>query len=154
LDSRRLWKQCLEAKTLLKILWKLEAASDEQAPQDGSWREKKLWRDNALKKSREKIGWANHHAVTLWIGFSEALAHYYNCHVIEWEARGYNNNSQELIQLPEEVYVPFWTQLHSFHQNHRAALIEKEIDRKEKIWYQNQKKFLEAPKFVDYVWEP
>ena len=154
LDQRRLWKQCLEAKTLLKILWKLENATSEEAPQDGSWEDKKLWREKALKNTKEKIGWVRHPAVTLWIGFSDALAYYYNCHVVEWESRGFKNNSQTLIDLPEEIWLPGWTQSREFHLNHRAALLSKEVERQEKSWYQEQARFLKAPKFTNYIWEP
>jgi hypothetical protein len=62
LDSRRLGKQRIEARQILRVL---QGAS---------------------------TGWRNHPAVAIWRGYEGALAAYYNAVLREWVRRGYRNS--------------------------------------------------------------
>ena len=68
LDYRRLGKQRLEAMQLVNSTNKLA--------------------DNP----NAKVGWMNHPARFMWIGYMDALKLYHNVCIQEWVARGYNNN--------------------------------------------------------------
>lgn len=85
------------------------------------------------------LGFVYHPAVQMWLTYEDALKHYINCHIEEWKSRGYTN-SMQIYNLPK------------IHQNHRAALREKEIARGEKPWYIQKNDFLQAGEFVDYIW--
>jgi hypothetical protein len=62
LDSRRLGKQRVEARQILRVL------------------------------RGQSAGWRHHPAVLIWRGYDEALAAYYNAVLREWIARGYRNS--------------------------------------------------------------
>jgi len=61
LDSRRLGKQRIEARQILRVL------------------------------RGQSAGWRHHPAVLIWRGYEDALAAYYNAVVREWIERGYRN---------------------------------------------------------------
>jgi hypothetical protein len=69
LDWRRLGKQRLEARQILRAL------------QHGSG------------------GWFNHPAVRMWLGFEPALVSYGNVMIIEWSQRGYHNTMELLTVM-------------------------------------------------------
>lgn len=62
LDSRRLGKQRIEARQILRVL------------------------------QGKATGWQHHPAVAIWRGYEGALAAYYNAVLREWIARGYKNS--------------------------------------------------------------
>jgi hypothetical protein len=98
-----------------------------------------------------KIGFSNHSAVRMWYGYRFALMDYINAHIKEWIKRGYTNTMQ-LYDVPLDYPRPKWTWDHSMHENHRGALINKELDRGEAPWYVYMQDFLKAKKFTEYVW--
>lgn len=61
LDSKRLGKQRIEARQILRAL------------------------------RGQSAGWRHHPAVRIWRGYEDALAAYYNAVLREWTARGYRN---------------------------------------------------------------
>lgn len=98
-----------------------------------------------------KLGWCYHPAVKMWLGFEDALKAYIQAHIQEFIARGYKNNL--IIDPPENIRRPSWTFDPELHQNHRAALLKKEIDRKEPSWYAKIPEFTSAGPFIDYKWK-
>ena len=73
---------------------------------------------------RTKGGWINHPAVTMWRGFPNLLAYYYNDILDEWVKRGYRNNMEYII-CPPSVTEPFWLGDKDFHSSHRSNLLRK-----------------------------
>lgn len=98
-----------------------------------------------------KLGFVYHPAVRMWYGYEDALKAYINAHIDEWVTRGYQNTMIRYT-IPEKFDRPPWTDNASFHQNHRAALLNKEYQRREAPWYQQQPLFLTAGPFDDYYW--
>jgi len=99
-----------------------------------------------------KLGFANHPAIRMWYGYQEALKYYINCHIDEWIKRGYKNTMKkyDIIGIPN---MPSWVYSEDFHRVHRAALITKELQRREKPWYINNPLFIvEKDRFNDYIW--
>jgi hypothetical protein len=99
-----------------------------------------------------KLGFVNHPAVRAWIGYDSALKHYINCHITAFVERGCNNNMKYHYDVPDTLIVPPWVFSSEIHDNHRAALIQKEIDRNEPDWYKDNLLFVGLPPFVDYIW--
>ena len=93
---------------------------------------------------RTKGGWINHPAVTMWRGFSNLLAYYYNDILDEWVKRGYKNN-MEYIVCPPSVTEPFWLGDKDFHSSHRSNLLRKDLE------YYSQFNWLEDAS-QEYVW--
>lgn len=98
LDSRRLGKQRIEARTILNILLHPE----------------------------DKRGWRNHPAVRMWRGYEEALKLYYNLCLDEWVRRGYRNNMPPAPLDQEALVWPWWLGRPEFHAVHRASLLRKD----------------------------
>jgi Pyrimidine dimer DNA glycosylase len=97
------------------------------------------------------LGFVYHPAVEMWLTFETALKHYINCHIKEWIHRGFVNTMSS-YELPLTFIRPKWSHDSTFHQNHRAALINKERVNGENPWYANNKLFVEAGPFDDYIW--
>ena len=98
-----------------------------------------------------KLGFSSHPIVVMWFGYTDALKSYINEHIDEWIHRGYNNNMNKYI-INKSFDRPKWTYDQEFHKNHRSALLNKEITRKEKPWYQLKQEFLNSGEFIDYIW--
>lgn len=109
LDYRRLGKQRVECKQLLKALGH-EIVDGELVKTDGS-----------------KAGWANHPAAKMWRGYEFALAVYMSVMIQEWRRRGYNNTMPEL-NLNETIlyHNPPWLGDEAFHASHRSNLLRKD----------------------------
>ena len=97
-----------------------------------------------------KLGFCTHPIVEMWFGYEDALKEYIDAHIEEWIERGYKNTMKK-YGVKAKVY-PEWCRWEDFHENHRGALIKKEIDRNEKSWYQKQTNFVNAIPFDDYMW--
>jgi hypothetical protein len=98
-----------------------------------------------------KMGFCNHPIVEMWFGYEDALKEYIDCHIDEWMARGYKNTMKRYGVKGGEK--PVWCGWKKFHDNHKGALINKEVDREEKIWYQKMDDFVEVKEnYVDYIW--
>lgn len=96
LDYRRLGKQRVECKQILKAL-----------------------------ASTGKAGWKNHPATKMWKGFEDALSLYYNLCIREWEKRGYNNTMLTVAGL-NNPKMPPWFGDEDFHASHRSNLLRKD----------------------------
>jgi hypothetical protein len=97
-----------------------------------------------------KMGFCTHPIVEMWYGYEDALKEYIDAHIVEWMDRGYKN-TMKIYNVRAKQY-PEWCGWDDFHENHRGALIKKELDRKEKPWYQLQSIFVDAKAFEDYIW--
>lgn len=82
-------------------------------------------------------------AIDMWLGFEDALKDYINAHIENWISRGYENNMKTYI-VPSDYPRPAWTYSEAIIQNFRSTLIEREIDRKEPVWYMKQNEFVSA----------
>lgn len=126
LDMKRLGKQRLEARQIIRIL-------------EGQTTTK---------------GYRNHPAVAMWKDNVEALKLYYNTIVKEWINRGYKN-TMELYEIGSEtsnIPMPWWFNNPDFHYAHQASLVRKnETYYQDK--FQLPKKYLKKgyiwPKIID-----
>lgn len=79
-------------------------------------------------------GWANHPAVKMWSGCTEALMLYRDVCIREWCRRGYQNtmhtsfynDREEIIPAALRVSMPDWLGDERVHSSHRANLIRKD----------------------------
>ena len=101
LDYRRLGKQRVEAMQLVNSTNKL------------------------LQDPNAKVGWANHPARTMWMGYLDALKHYHNIMVEEWINRGYKN-TMKFYEIPSSIVLPHWLGDERTHASHRSNLIRKD----------------------------
>lgn len=104
LDKKRLFKQVLEGHSILRTI-------------DG-----------------EAVGWSNHPAMKMWIGYREALLEYI-CHMVkECRFRRIGKDSTLLAKYDNRFpYVrkyPNWLGDVDFHSSHRSNLL-----RKDPLWY-------------------
>jgi hypothetical protein len=101
LDYRRLGKQRVEAMQLVNSTNKL------------------------LQDPNAKVGWANHPARTMWMGYLDALKHYHNIMVEEWINRGFKN-TMKFYETPSSIVLPHWLGDERIHASHRSNLIRKD----------------------------
>lgn len=97
-----------------------------------------------------KMGFCNHPIVEMWYGYEDALKEYIDAHIEEWIRRGYKNTMKSYGVKSKSR--PKWCEWIKFHENHKGALLNKELEREEKPWYQLKEDFVSAPKFEDYIW--
>jgi hypothetical protein len=116
LDYRRLGRQRIEAKMILEII-------------EG--------RASSYKR------WNNHPAVRMWRLYPNALRHYYNVIICEWENRGYKNNLPLLLPAGN-IYFPPWVG-GLIHRSHQSNLVRKFPD-----YY--RKYFPDVPDNLPYFW--
>lgn len=178
LDSRRLGKQRVEAYQILNIIENLKILSGQSGIRcetdfNTFVNEIKKWyrsqpfvyiidvdcliehyeKDNIILNANQrqiKMGFSTHPAVEMWFGYEDALKEYIDAHIKEWIKRGYKN-TMKIYNVNPKRY-PEWIYWKHFHDNHRGALIAKEIARNEKSWYQEKEAFVQASPFVDYIW--
>jgi hypothetical protein len=103
-----------------------------------------------LEQRVVKLGFCNHPAVEMWYGYEDALKEYIDAHIREWIHRGYKN-TMKIYDVKTKIH-PEWCGWSKIHENHKGALLGKELDRKEKPWYQYKEDFLVVKKFDDYIW--
>jgi len=115
LDYRRLGKQRVEAKQIITIL-------------DGQ---------------TESPAWRNHPAVRMWVGYVNALKHYFNVVSWEWVGRGYRHTMG--FYLPDGLVMPTWFGDEMFHRSHQSNLV-----RKMPGYYGIQ--FPDVPDNLPYIW--
>ena len=87
------------------------------------------------------LGFAYHPIIKMWLGYEHSLKEYINAHITAWLERGYENNMMFYPVSPGQNR-PTWTCDPKMHQNHRAALITKELTRNETPWYQLKPEFV------------
>jgi hypothetical protein len=148
LDAKRLGKQRVEAKQILKailILHQLCNLLDDYTTDDLSadirrWRTKYKQGDNKLFLDEDwnvvegtegkeiPLGFTNHPAVRMWFFSPEALTEYLNAHIAEWIARGYNN-TMPFLDTPcakEDITYPAWMAEPSVYTAYCATLRNKD----------------------------
>jgi len=154
LDFKRLGKQRVEALQILNVLTKLESVSLEDMPchQDKirEFIHRCYWHTNALVtyKTIEKknLGFVNHPAVHMWIGYTDALKQYINECIAEWISRGYKN-TMVIYDLPHDIEYPYWINSIPLHKSNMASLY-----RKDKDIYSSFHKRLGAYEHRGYIW--
>jgi len=87
-------------------------------------------------------GHKHHPAVRLWLGFERALTQYMNAHIKAWIERDGENNlpTYPLVDCPR----PAWTYNPDIYRRTKAILLQREIERNEKIWYLTKVDFLQV----------
>ena len=109
LDNKRLGKQRVETGQLLRCLGvSLPKCSGE------------------LPEKRPRMGWVNHPACRMWIGYETALMLYYNLSLGIWTARGFQNSMPFMSLENRDVLMPYWLGSEEFHSSHRSNLIRKD----------------------------
>lgn len=103
LDYKRLGKQRLEAMQLVNSIIKLQ------------------------EDPHAKVGWHNHPARRMWVGYLDALKEYCNIMIAEWIFRGYNNTMQFYTLKSDAVHPP-WIGDPQVHSSHRANLLRKDFN--------------------------
>ena len=132
LDYRRLGKQRVETKQILKAL--------------GAYPVDLMSEDEALRyEKKTKAGWGNHPATKMWKGYEQSLIVYHNECILEWVDRGYKN-TMPLIPNTGTITDPSWLGDPSFHQSHRSNLIRKDPE-----YYRDQVGWTD-PDDLDYIW--
>ena len=97
-----------------------------------------------------KMGFSHHPVIIMWYGYEDALKEYIDAHIAEHIKRGYKNNME---RYPNVIGVhPKWSKDENFHKIHKAALLNKELTRNEKSWYQLKPEFQCTGKFTGYIW--
>lgn len=106
LDTKRLWKQVLEARTILKVL--------------RGELEQKQKKDGTLYTPLE-----HYPAVAMWRDHDQALLHYYN--TLLYEAKHYRgiHTDAELLMMTATPYLPSWFGHPLVHGSHRSNLLRK-----------------------------
>jgi hypothetical protein len=99
LDRRRLGKQRVEAKQILRALAGLTRSS-----------------------------WDNHPCNKMWRGYEYSLMNYCNIMMEEWCRRGHHNELCKYYLLPWVFSHPNWLGDPAFHSRHRAKLLGKDFD--------------------------
>ncbi len=100
-----------------------------------------------------RLGFVTHPLIRMWFGYEESLKLYINEHINEWIKRGYlNNMNMYKIDVKESIEHPPWIKSKDFHENHRSALLHKEIVRAENPWYIEKEDFRRSPRFTEYNW--
>lgn len=124
LDQKRLGKQRVEAHQILSVL---------------DCKQKCITR----KPDGRKIGWLNHPAVLMWVGYEMALQMYANACVKEWINQGHNNNYLFFPVL--EAPMPPWFGDPTFHASHRSNLLRKNLKHYSQFGWSE-------PDDLPYVW--
>jgi hypothetical protein len=178
LDSRRLGKQRVEAYQILNLIENIRILSEKSKIMLTSYsdfqifvREIKKWYQSlgyvyvisgdqiveqdkgiAIEKDQRmiKMGFCNHPVVEMWYGYEDALKEYIDAHIEEWLRRGYKNTMR--IYNVKTMDHPKWCSWIQLHDNHKGALLRKEVEREEKTWYQTKEDFLSVESFEDYIW--
>lgn len=97
-----------------------------------------------------KLGFVHHPAVRMWVGYEDALREYITAHIQEWIKRKFTN-TMTMYDIKDSPRPP-WMMDGKIYQNHRAALLEKEMSRSEAPWYINRKEFTQVGSFPGYIW--
>lgn len=95
------------------------------------------------------MGFCYHPCILMWLNHIDALKEYIDAHIHEWVKRG-NSNNMKIYNVKATSY-PSWVSDPDLHRNHKAALLSKEIARKEPEWYCNYPDFIKAHAIYDGI---
>jgi hypothetical protein len=115
LDKKRVWKQVIEAKTILRVL-------EEE-------RIRRLENSNALTFLPSKpLPWQNHPVTRMWRGYEGLLTIYYNTFLRECiNERQIRVKAYSEIILPSTVHqLPSWMSDERLYSSHRSNLLRKD----------------------------
>jgi len=98
LDKKRCWKQVVEAAQILDAL------------------------------EGRSIGWANHPAVKMWVGFTNEIKVYFDTFLRVSKVKHGINTKYEYFKAESDGNKPWWLGNENFHRGMRARLIEKDRD--------------------------
>lgn len=75
----------------------------------------------------DNAGYMNHPATLMWLRYEDALKHYLNLCIDEWERRGNTNNMDKVhIDCPvDDIEMPWYIGWYHFHKSHQASLYRK-----------------------------
>jgi hypothetical protein len=127
LDYRRLGKQRVECKQILKAL------------------------GVSLDPPTSKRGWSSHPATLMWKGCEKSLCRYAITICEEWIKRGYNDTLLPQFQamvarFEGQAYIaPDWLGDPAFHASHRSNLLRKDFT------FYSQYGWTEPPT-LEYIW--
>jgi len=75
----------------------------------------------------EAYGWWHHPCTQMWVGYDDALAHYYNLSLQVFEEHGGRND--KLWYMPTgDIILPDWFGDERLHSRHRSQLLGKARD--------------------------
>ena len=166
---RRVKKKCDKLSHILflhqgKYCW---YSKDKPKPKKLKYDEEYLLKDNGDIEYKNKIykkyslilpgdnffslGFYSHPMVIMYMNYPDSLKAYINAHLLEFIARGGKPGSIKRmckIKVTEDqITHPPWALDPKFHENHKAALLTKEIARKEKPHYIHFPDFVQAHEF-------
>ena len=110
------------------------------------------------------LGFSQHPIVKMWIGYEDSLRQYINAHIKEYcshktkkgDKCTMNINISPFENSLDKIIHPWWiTQYNGVILSHRASLLRKEKQRKEKEWYWKNPLFTSIPKNYlnnGYIW--
>lgn len=142
LDNKRLGKQRVEALQILKAINQgLEIAFIWDWDDNGKEYKKLLWfKSLDSGDGIIKTPWFNHPCIKMWKGFTDALEHYMNLCIQEWERRKFKNNMLMCIgklRYPKRVRImPPWFGNRDFHDSHKSNLLRKMPEHYSKFGWQ------------------
>ena len=91
------------------------------------------------------MGFVSHPIVICWVNYKDSLKMYINDHIDEFLSRGGKAETKKLkCKISSKVGHPICFLDSAFHENHKAALLTKELVRKEEPWYIKKKDFRDA----------
>lgn len=73
----------------------------------------------------QTTAWANHPAVRMWVGYTDALKYYANCMKSECLSRGFRSEKIPFYQIPSSFKFPKWLGDSLVHISHRSNLARK-----------------------------
>lgn len=118
LDKKRLWKQVVETRQLLDVL-------------DG-----------------KKLGWKNHPAAKMWLGYRDLLFTYFQEMLIESLNRGIKVKAYSVVEYKQQEQFtdkPKFLGNPEFHASHRSNLLRKDFEYYSKFGWQESTT-------LEYIW--
>jgi len=143
LDNKRLLSQRNEAYGILRVLrqvkWKkydLSSGIPSHVIIDTFLLRIKQVLKLGRKVKREtgkKLGWCDHTATLMWVGYDNYLAKYYNACIDEWCSRKGKNGKNFVNNLPRAEITgrcikPWWFGHEPLHDAYKVMLIKKKED--------------------------
>lgn len=93
------------------------------------------------------LGFWSHPSVIMFLNYPDSLKLYINAHIDEFIFRGGKTSISRKCKIEKnvkDIVHPPWALDPKFHENHKASLLTKEIDRNEKSHYIHFKDFVKA----------